>query len=330
MAKKHIYLVDTKLLGYYLFQRGSQVTGIFDKIAQLLFDKPKGDIYLGWDIGKSSYRLDVSPTYKGHRDVLKSKLQQSDLDALAEFNKAYINLSKFADKLPVYNLRVQGVECDDMCSIIAKQFENHPDYKVWLVTADMDWIHSVVGTNNVCIIDVYNSGSIIDHDEVVKKYGLSTRREFTILKSIMGDKSDNIKFCKNLGPIKARDLFDTIHSKYKNPSDSQIASVIEDYLHKKEQRRLQKGLLQSIEVHDDHKSCGRTTATEAFLANLSIADPFTDKSRLTPEQLEEFNKCLVRVLPDKYDYTSDLLNVLDELGSAIQFGFKAQKIFKVV
>lgn len=327
--KEHIYLVDTKLICYYLFQRGSSLTGMYDKIAQLLFPFPKGKIYLGWDIGKSVYRLGVSPTYKGHRAVQKEKLSELEQSAHTQFNVDYITLSELSDNLPVYNLKIPGVECDDMCSIVSKMYENNPNYKVYLLTADMDWIHSVVGTNNVEIIDVYNGGTTIDHKYVVDTYGLDTRRKFTVLKSILGDKSDNIKFCNNIGPIKAREIFDKVYSTYSDPTDDQIIQVIELYLQQKEEDRIQRKLKLSISVHQDHIDAGRTTAREAFLANMSIADPFQSTDQLTLEQRIKLEECLNRTPPSSVKYEDLMLKFFDELGYTAQFGHKASKIFKV-
>lgn len=328
--KKHIYLIDTKLLSYYLFQRGSSIGGLFDKIAQILFDFPKGEVYLGWDIGKSSYRLSVSPTYKGHRAKTNSQLTDEEQQNLAKFNENYIKLSKLAELLSINNLKVEGVECDDMCSIIAKMYENNPEYQVYLITADMDWLHSVVGTSNVAIIDVYNLPDIIDHNKVIELYGVDTRRKFTVLKSIMGDKSDNIKFCNNLGPVKAREVFDKVYSKYTDPTDEQIIQVINEYLTTKEEHRVKRNLKTSISVHQDHIDAGRTTAAEAFLANMSIADPFTDTKYLSDTQVEALKQCLGRQKPDSVSYDKILKFCMDNLDFVVQFGFRASKVFRIV
>ena len=156
----------------------------------------------------------------------KLKLSEDDQEAHKQFNSDYLKLAGISDLLPVFNLKVQGVECDDMCSILAKRYENNEMYQVYLLTADMDWIHSVVGTNNVSIIDVYNGGTIIDHDYVVQTYNLDTRKKFTVLKSILGDKSDNIKFCNNIGPVKAKEIFNLIYTKYNDPSNDEMLEVI--------------------------------------------------------------------------------------------------------
>ena len=329
MNKEHVYFVDTKLICYYLFQRGSSITGMYDKIAQLLYDFPKGRIYLGWDMGKSNFRLTISPTYKGHRATAKAKLSDEEQNAHTQFNIDYLKLAELSDMLPVYNLKVQGVECDDLCSILTKELENNDNYQVYLVTADMDWIHSVVGTSNVSIIDVYNGGSLIDHKYVVETYDLDTRRKFTVLKSILGDKADNIKFCSNLGPVKAREIFNLIYTRYPDPTDEQILLVIESYLQRKEEDRVQRKLKSSMSVHPDHIAAGRNTAREAFLANLSIADPFQSVDNLKREEQLELAKCLSRELPKEVSFSDLIQAFFDKLGYVAQFGHKASKVFKI-
>lgn len=326
-VKKNIYLVDTKLIAYYLHQRGSSISGLYNKIAQILFKFPKGEIYMAWDIGKSSHRTLISPTYKAHRAKAKAKLSQEDQDALVKFNKDYITIAELSDLLPIRNLKVNGVEADDMVSIIAKRYENNPDYCVFMLTADMDYCHSVVGTNNVSIIDVYNHGILIDHDVVVAKYKLDTRRKFSILKSIQGDLSDNIKFYHNLGPIKAVEIFNRIFTKYSNPSDDQAIAEISLYISEKEEHRIKRKLKLSLDAHEDHVAMGRTTVKDIFLANMSIADPFTDTSNMTTEQIDLFNQCQTRIPPESVDYTDFMMHSAEVLGYPIAFDFKACKVF---
>lgn len=327
---KHIYLIDTKLIAYYLYQRNAPISGLFDKIAQILWGFPKGEIYCGWDIGKSSHRLSISSSYKGHRDKQKEALSKEKQQELIDFNKAYIQLSEFADKLPIHNLRVQGVETDDVLSIIAKMYENKDDYKVFMVTGDMDYCHSVVGTSNVNIIDVYNSCEVIDHNAVLRKYGLDTRRKFSVLKSIQGDKSDNIKFCRNLGEVKAKEVFDMIYEKYQDPTDDEIVSIIEKYLNDKEEDRVKRKLKTSITVHEDHVKDGRTTPREAFLANMSIADPFISTESMTPVQQQLFIECFTRSYPKTVDFNEIFNSSLVELGFPLSLGYKACKVFNIL
>lgn len=325
---KHIYIVDTKLLAYYLFQRKSSVTNIFIKIASILQGRPKGAVFLCWDIGKSAYRLGVFSKYKGHRaDALANKTEL-ELQELEEFNKDYINLSEFAEHLNVYNMKVQGVEADDLASIITEQFKDSPDHTVNLITGDFDWYHMVVGANNVKLIEV---NSLEEHDRayVIDKYKLNSRREFSILKSIMGDKSDNIKFCKNIGPVKAKEIFDKVKLTYKDATDDEIIQVIEEYINKKEAKNIKKNLPPSITIHDYHVEDGRTTIRDAFLANMSIADPFTDTSLFTDIQKDLFKQCVDVKLPKVLTYEEFLEKSLDIVGKIVPLSELAEKIFGV-
>jgi 5'-3' exonuclease len=317
--KKHIYLIDTKLIGYYLHQRGSGVHGMLNKIADLLINHPKGDVVLAFDVGKSDYRLAISPTYKGHRAAANNRKSDEQQVLDYEFQNQYINFIKVAEKLPCGVLAVQGVEADDLISLIVAKHQKDPDTFIYMVTADMDYVNSVVGFQNTFIIDVFNQGKLVKHEDVVQKYNLTTRRMFNVWKSIYGDKSDNIKFIKGMAEVKAKTVFDTIYSKYQEPTDDEIVHEVEQFLAKNKR----------LHIHPHHTDVGRLTVKEAFDANMKLADTFTDLSLMTEEQKNKFLECcaykpIVKITHD------DLFNLsFDILGSPIMPNDNACKVFNI-
>ena len=279
MNKKHVYLIDTKLIGYYLHQRGGSISTMLDKISELLINHPKGEIVMAFDIGKSDYRLAISPTYKGQRAAVAAKYSDEQKLANAQFQKDYVNFSKFAKHLPCRVMAVYGVEADDLISLLVYKFQRMTNVNVYMVTADMDYVNSVVGFDNTFIIDVFNQGRLIDNEYVKEKYKLSTRKMFNIWKSIFGDKSDNIKFVKGMAEVKAKKVFDAIYTKYGlDPSTDEIVTEIEAFM-------LQH---QSLTIHQDHLAVNRTSIHSAFTANMKLADTFTTLDNLTKLQQEQF------------------------------------------
>ena len=318
--KNYVYCVDTKLIAYYLVQRGSSISDVFNKIANVLWDYPKGKVFLGFDVGKSTYRKNIYSEYKGHRAKLKSKQSEEEKFKAKEFEANYLSLVEVANRLPVSVLAVNGVEADDLISIVCERYREDKDTMVYLVTGDMDYVNSVVGNPNVAIINVFEN-IVIDNEYVKIKYGdlLSSRRRFNIHKSLFGDKSDNIKFLRGFGEVKAKQLFELLFTKYENPTDEQIIKETEEFVKD----------FKSVKIHEYHIEDGRTTIKDVFEANMKLADTFTDYSKLTDTQLEDFLKCVRREPPSTVMEDELLQYCISELGLPIVFSEKAKKVFKV-
>lgn len=313
---KHIYIVDTKLCAYYLIQRHRSITDIFNLLAQLLFKlKTRGEVYLCFDIGSSDFRLGEQSYYKGHRKAARAKKTVEEQLAHDMFNEDYVKLVKIFSLINVHILAVDGVEADDLASITAERFK---DDKVTLITGDYDWLHMVVATDTTRMYN-FPYDEFIYHNDIYARYGVTNRREFSILKSISGDKSDNIKFVRNLGPVKSKTLFDNIMGKYGEPTNDEIIEMIEKVVDNNDNMSLYKH-------HIDDK---RTTLRDAFLSNMKIADPFIVTDDLTDVQIEEYDKCLARVIPTSTK-ASDFAELSIELfGYPIDLYPKTKKVFTI-
>lgn len=316
--KNYKYIVDTKLVAYYLFQRGSPIFGILDKIASMVFQHPKGEIYFAFDIGKSSFRSKIHPEYKGHRTKRTSTMTDEDIKRLETFNDDYIRLSELCRLLPIRVLAVHGVEADDLASIMAYRFQQDPDTFTYLITADMDYINSVVGNDNVAILDVFN-GTLIDNNEVLKRYKLTSRRQFNVHKAIFGDVSDNIKFIQGVGSVKAAEIFENIYDIYDDPSSEDMAKIIEQYMKQRPK----------LKLHPYHINQGRTKVIDALNANLSIVDTFTDTDLMSDHQKTQFSDCLNYTIPTTISSMDFLKQSLDIVGYPVVVGHKAGKVFRI-
>jgi len=313
---KHIYLIDTKLIAYYIVQRGGGIGDIFNKIASILINYPKGEVFLAFDYGKSDYRLGIHPNYKGHRKEALKKKSQAEQEAHARFNQDYLGLMNLAKILPVRVLAVEGVEADDLVSIVSHKFQNRDNTSVKIITNDYDYFHLCVETNNVTIIGGKDFATEWKAEDVHEKYGLTTRRQFSVLKSISGDKSDNIKFIRNIAEVKGKEIFDIVHEHSSDPTDEEIIRSIEEYLVFKD----------TLELHEYHED---KTVGEAFLDNMKIADPFTDTSKMTEVQEQELEQCRVREVPTYLDPQTFFNASINALGYPIQLSQAAKTVFKV-
>jgi DNA polymerase-1 len=318
---KYHYFIDTKLLAYFLVQRGSSILDIYNKIADLLIDKPKGKVYAAFDVGKSSYRSNIYSQYKGHRAKAKEKKSEEEIKQHKEFEADYIKLIEFSKGLNIQVLAATGVEADDLISIEVEKLKDDKSNYIYLVTGDMDYVNSVVGTDNVAIINALKGGELIDNDCVKIMYGetLNNRDRFNVHKSIFGDKSDNIKFLRNFGAVKAQEVFNTLYSKHETPTVDDILDEVKVFTKKH----------LNIKVHENHVDDGRETIRDALEANLLLADTFRDTSKMTELQVQEFEECLKRVPPTetKEEY---LINKGIELFNVpVTFYQKAQRVFNI-
>lgn len=315
------YLIDTKLIAYFLKQRGGSVLQIFNKIAEILWMFPKGKIYLGFDLGKSSYRVGLYKAYKGHRASRNAKLSEAEKEENRLFEEMYRGIFKYAHELPVTVLGIQGVEADDLLSLKVEELKEDLNNNIYLVTGDMDYVNSVVGTPNVRIIDVLNNNTVIDSTYVKDKYGeqLNSRHRFNVHKSIFGDKSDNIKFLRNMGKVKAQEVFDIIYTSYEVPTNEQIVEIIYEYVKK----------YPNIKIHEFHKDEGRETIHEVFLANMKLADTFRTTENFTEEQLNAYNNIMSRV-PLEVAYENELyMKSIEIFNMPIVLDDIAKRVFNV-
>jgi len=311
---KYVYIFDSKLYAYNEIQRGSPLSSIFNTMAKDLFrSHKKGKIYVTFDIGKSSYRLAEESYYKGDRRKSLAKKSQEEIDQHTQFNLDYEKLVPLFRMLGVTVLAVKGVEADDLVSLVALR---HPDSEVTIMTADRDHLHSVVGTDNVFMFSG-RENKTFNHDYVVEEYGTATRKQFTLLKAIQGDDGDTLKAFRNIGPVKARKLFNTIIEKYPEPSIEDIVNEIEQYMEKNTR----------IAIHEYHIEEGRTTVREVIESNFKVGATFEDLTKLTNSQIAEYNDCFLH--PINTDYQAFLDKSMEVFGYPIMLDGTAKRVFNV-
>lgn len=315
------FFVDTKLICYYLVQRKGNILDMYNKIADLVINHPKGKVYLAFDVGKSSYRSAIYSQYKGHRAKAKEKRSQEEIDMFKQFEIDYINLIEFSKGLNVKVLAANGVEADDLISIEVEKLRHNKNNKIYLITGDMDYINSVVGNDNVSIINALKSGEEIDSTSVQIMYGdvLNSRDRFNVHKSIFGDKSDNIKFLRNFGAEKAKEVFSNIYSKYTTPSVQDILQEVQNVIVR----------YTNIKIHENHIEDGRNNIQEVIEANLLLADTFRDTSNMTEEQIKEYQICLDRIPPKGTSSVYLMSKGIELFERPIIFSSNADRVFNI-
>lgn len=186
---------------------------ILTKIRSTLLEE-KGKVYYLFDNATSSdnRRKEIDPEYKANRSK-QDPVFYRGLDYL------YMVLEVLNDGDRI--IRRPGSEADDLVQPILKSF-GEKDYKVLLVSNDMDWSRSIKSNTHWMVRDSETKKDIIYTLESYKeKYGFTPSYESVCLyKAIKGDESDNIPIgVKN---IKTETVLDII---------KQVGSVENLYTH---------------------------------------------------------------------------------------------------
>ncbi len=297
---KYLYIVDTKLFAYHSHQRGGQASDMFNHIANTLVDMPKGRIIFAGDVGKSSYRTEEQPWYKGHRrkDQTPEEIKKHKL-----FSKEYQICLDLVRHTKATLIAPTGVEADDVASIIEEKYRG-TDTKVVFLTNDRDWLFSTLGSDTeLHTLD----GQILDSDYVQMQYEVSNQRDWLLLKAMAGDSGDNL-----LGPVKFFGATKATAALRECTDLDCLASVMEVFLNKDKRAHLRP------EFEDK-------TIKGALESNLLIARPFTSYDMLTKKQHEQFVQQITR--PKTANLTKFFNEAIDELGYPIMLNDSAQRVY---
>lgn len=146
------------------------------------------------DKGKSSFRKEVFPEYKGNREEKYANQSQEEAEEAQAFFEGYekaLELAQTAYPL----LRLKGVEADDLAAYIVDKV--HLDYKnVWLISSDKDW--DLLLKHNV------HRFSFVTRREYTlenffEEHGCDNPQEYVSVKALQGDDGDNIPGINGVG-----------------------------------------------------------------------------------------------------------------------------------
>jgi 5'-3' exonuclease len=167
------------------------------------------NIIITSDMGSSSYRLGLSPEYKGNRKEKRESQTEEEKMAFEEFFEEFQEtLEELSALYPV--LRFKGVEADDIAAHLVKERDNYEFGEIWLISSDRDWDllvtegvsrFSYVTRKEVTIDNWY------DHYEV-------TPDQYISLKCLQGDTGDNVMGIPGIGPKRALGLLEQYEDAY--------------------------------------------------------------------------------------------------------------------
>ena len=200
------------------------IYGFMRTFLKILKEQKPSHVAVAWDISRNTFRREIDKEYKGTRSETPEPLK--DQFKLCQEILKKMNVAQFMD---------QKYEADDFCGTISKKFEKQIPIRI--LTKDNDYLQLVSEDTRLWLMFTTQDKA----DALYKKYNLDkkslnlpdkafeltpklVKEEFGIkpdqvpdLKSLVGDKSDNIKGVSGVGETSAVPLiayYETVEKLY--------------------------------------------------------------------------------------------------------------------
>jgi len=206
MSQKRLYLLDAYALifrGYFAFIKNprinskgmdtSAIMGFMNALMDVIKREKPDHLAVAFDKGGSTYRFEMYPEYKAHRDETPEAIKIA-IPYICELLKAM--------HIPI--IQVEGYEADDLIGTIAKQAEKQ-NYQVFMVTPDKDFAQLV--SENIFMYKPARMGNGIEIwgvPEVLEKFEVQRPEQVIDFLGMMGDTADNIPGLPGVGEKTAK------------------------------------------------------------------------------------------------------------------------------
>lgn len=228
---KNIVLIDGHNLLFRMFygipspiknSKGKDIRGLIGFIGSLkkIVEKFKPySLYVIFDSETSkNSNLAIDKEYKSNRiDYNNIPEEENPFSVLPLIKKAL-------EYLKIAFLEVDNNETDDLiASIVSKHIE---EYQYIIVSTDTDFLQLI--SNNVFLYVPRGKKSILyNEEEVINKYHIPPK-EYVTFKSLVGDKSDNIKGVNGIGNITASKILEyhSIEEFIENNTNSKLSNIL--------------------------------------------------------------------------------------------------------
>jgi 5'-3' exonuclease len=148
-----------------------------------------------FDMGKSTFRNEMYAQYKANRN-------EPPLELIPQFDKLW----ELVEAFDIPSLGVEGYEADDVIGTIAKRYSAE-GIKVRILTGDGDALQLINENTQVVLLKKgFGNYETVGLDNLYELRGIELPSQIIELKALMGDSSDNIPGCPNVGPKTAMKL----------------------------------------------------------------------------------------------------------------------------
>lgn len=186
----------------------SAMFGFVNTLEHLLKTEKPTHIAIAFDMKGPTFRHDMFPDYKAHRDEMPEDLRKS-IPYIRDIIKGY--------HIPI--IEKAGFEADDVIGTLAKVAEKK-GFQVFMVTPDKDYAQLV--SPNIFMYKPKRMGNemeILGVEQVCENFQIQNPLQVIDILGLMGDASDNIPGCPGIGPKTAMKLvgeFGGIDGVYQN------------------------------------------------------------------------------------------------------------------
>lgn len=189
------------------------VLGFFRTLFSILREQKPSHLAIAWDLGRDTFRKEISSDYKGTRKETPHPLKEQ-----------FATCQELCEKMGIVQLMDTKYEADDFCGSLAKKFEGQ--IPVRILTKDKDYFQLITDNTNIWLImsskdkvhelfDKYDMDTRkynfpdkvfrINKNILMSEYGYTPDVAVTV-KAIAGDASDNIKGVPGIGEEVAKRL----------------------------------------------------------------------------------------------------------------------------
>lgn len=227
---KKVVLVDGHNLLFRMFYgipssikntRGKEIRGLIGFIGSLkkIVDdfKPYSLIVIFDSQTSKDNNLKIDMNYKQNRiDYTNIPEKENPFSQLPLIKRAL-------EYLEVSYLEVENNEADDY---IASMISSNKGNQYIIVSTDSDFIQ-LVDNNTFLYVPRGKNSFLYTPEEVIKKYGISPI-QYVIFKSLVGDKSDNIKGINGIGNISAAKIlrYNSVDDYILNNHNSRFSKIL--------------------------------------------------------------------------------------------------------
>ncbi len=261
------------------------LTGFINLIDSLHRDHNTDYLVFALDSKGKTFRNDIYPEYKAHRDA-----PPEDLVKQLPIAIDWIREMGFA------NLAKEGYEADDIIATLAK-YGKEQGLKVCIVSHDKD-LYQMIEDGRVVMYDSVKRKEITE-EECFEKFGVKPK-DFINFQAILGDSSDNVPGVKGIGKVGASKLinkYGTLEAIYDDIENAGTANIQKKLLESKESAFI------SRELVTMDQNVFKDFDLESFA--------FEDKNYLTC-LLDDFERYEMRRAIEKAKVGVDLSDIIEE------------------
>lgn len=174
--------------------------GFLRTLIDILRKEQPDYIAISFDPSGGSFRSEIYPAYKAQREKAPDGIVWSYPPLFAMLD---------ALKIPIY--QTEGYEADDTIGTLAKKAVQE-GLEVYMVTADKDYVQLIEPQCSLYHIKHKGGYEVWQEQEAIERYELNSTRQFIDYLALVGDKSDNIPGCPNIGEKSASKLLRSYHT----------------------------------------------------------------------------------------------------------------------